>query len=206
MSAPARPDFFHQPFFRVFTPPPLLFPQLLFPDNFLHFLRTLEAAAGTDQPLFLGYADGDRHVQHMFQGHMYGMNRAAIEPMVEQGYFTPEHWDRIHLDRYARSLFPDEDHVMSYLNSNSTHVNCAQFVAYPGLIGRPWAGSFTKERVMRGIMTLHHVDKARELASQSGLRCWGAVGHYGGWWALQMRVSPVTPEGLCCGLLPYVHF
>lgn len=34
--------------------------QLLFPDNLLHFLRTLEAAVGTTQPIYTGFSDGDR--------------------------------------------------------------------------------------------------------------------------------------------------
>lgn len=92
---------------------------------------------------------------------MYGMNRAALRGIYERGQLLPGFWDALHLERWNAHKFPDEDHVMGFLNGNSTHVNCAQFMAYPGMTERPWSQAFGRERNFRGVLTIHHLDAAR---------------------------------------------
>lgn len=95
---------------------------------------------------------------------MYGMNRASLEPIYRRGRLTPAYWDHLHLTRWEEGKFPDEDHIMAYLNTNSTHVNCGQFMAYPGNPTRPWSMAFSRERMYRGVLTIHHLDTVRTRA------------------------------------------
>lgn len=92
---------------------------------------------------------------------MYGVNRASLADIHRRGRLSPAFWDETHLSRWEHGQFVDEDHVMGFLNTNSTHVNCAQFMAYPGNPARPWSQAFGKDRVYRGIVSIHHLDNVR---------------------------------------------
>lgn len=52
---------------------------MLWPERMLHFMRSLEAAAGTAQPLAFGH-----RVMKFLQGHTYGLNAAAAKLLVEE--------------------------------------------------------------------------------------------------------------------------
>ena len=92
---------------------------LLWPERLMHFLRTLEAAVGTQQPVAFGH-----RLLHYLQGHTYGLNRRAVQLLQgigEDGWRT---W-------MARNSRDHEDQLMGDIMAhfNVSRLHCGHFVA-----------------------------------------------------------------------------
>jgi len=97
---------------------------VLFPKQLLHFLRTLEAAVGVNQPLLFGCMDAASHP--FAEGNAYGMNAAALRTLVAD--------DSAMLALFQASGIDYEDRILSatVAAQGTTLVHCSHFFSRAG--------------------------------------------------------------------------